>query len=161
MKQNQRRLAPAGDLVVDLEAVHIDEQAISYALNDVIHLLRLKDAIFKKLCSRKLLDLFLLKNLQIQDKDYTRNPKDRYRRVKGYHNLTDKEKGIFRKIFDVREEYARLCNMPPHNIVNRTDLLNIVEDAKYIDEIRFPKRFSNELVQKIVHELEYAAKPDK
>ncbi len=51
--------------------------------------------------------------------------------------------------------------MPPHNIVNRTDLLNIVEDAKYIDEIRFPKRFSNELVQKIVHELEYAAKPDK
>ena len=138
----------------------IDKQAISYALNDVIHLLRLKDAIFKKLCSRKLLDLFWLKNLQIQDKDYTRDSRNRYTKIKGYHTLTGKERGTLRKVFDVRDKYARLHNMPPHNIIKATDLINIAKDAECIDGLRFPKRFNNDLVQKIVHELKSVARPD-
>ncbi|MFH1646124.1 MAG: hypothetical protein ABID71_00305 [Chloroflexota bacterium] len=136
----------------------IDPEALDYALNDVTHLLRLKDAILRKLVERGQLDLFYMKNLQIQSKDFTKDPRDRYRKVKGYHDLTAEEKRTFRRVFDVREKYAKQCNMPSHNIVERTDLLDIARDARHISEIRFPRRFSPELAQRIARELAEAAR---
>ena len=131
----------------------LDEGAIDYALSDVVHLLKLKDAILKKLCSRKLLELFFLKNLEVNDKDYVRIPGDKYRKVKGYHDLSAGEKGVFRKLYDVREKFAKQYNMPPHNIASGTALINTARDARCINEVRFPKRFSREMILQIVQEL--------
>jgi ribonuclease D len=139
----------------------IDKEAIDYALNDVTYLFKLKDAILNKLYARNLLDVFILKNLQVQNKDYARDPADRYRRTKGYHALTGDEKTIFRKIYDVREKYAKLCNLPSYNVIRREDLLDIARGLKQIDEIRFPNRLSRELVQQILAELKSVAKPPK
>ncbi len=135
----------------------ISDNAIDYALKDVIYLLALKDVILAKLYAKKLLEPFLLKNLQIQNKDYTRNPEDKYRKISGYSRLRDDKKTVFRGVFDIREKYAKLYNMPPHNIIRKDDLLKIVKDAKYIDEIRFPKRFSMNM-RDILHELRIAVK---
>jgi ribonuclease D len=130
-----------------------DKEALEYALNDVIYLFKLKDALFNKLYAGNLLDVFILKNLQVQNKDYARNPRDRYRKIKGYHELTNAEKSIFRKIFDVREKYAKMSNLPAYNVIKREDLLEIAKDIRYISEIRFPNRLSNELIQQILTEL--------
>src|SRR4030042_150011 len=118
----------------------IDKEALDYALNDVIYLFKLKDALLNKLHAGNLLDVFILKNLQVQKKDYARDPADRYRRTKGYHGLTGEEKSIFRKIYDVREKYAQMCNMPSYNVIKREDLLEIARGEKNINEIRFPTR---------------------
>src|SRR4030065_2346318 len=88
----------------------IDTRAIDYALNDVIYLFQLKDALFNKLYAGQLLDVFILKNLQVQNKDYTKNPGDRHRSIKGYHALSYDERDIFKKAFDIREKYAKMCN---------------------------------------------------
>jgi ribonuclease D len=130
-----------------------DKEAIDYALNDVIYLFKLKDALFNKLYARNLLDMFVLKNLQVQNKDYTRNPRDRYLKMKGYHALTSDEKSIFRKIFDIREKYAKMSNMPAYNVIRREDLLEIAKDKSYIDEIRFPNRLGADVIQQILTEL--------
>jgi ribonuclease D len=130
-----------------------DKDALDYALNDVIYLFRLKDALFNKLYARNLLDVFILKNLQVQNKDYARNPRDRYRKTKGYHGLTNDEKSIFRKIFDIREKYAKMCNMPAYNVIRREDLLEIAKDIRYIDKIRFPNRLGADVIQSILTEL--------
>ena len=136
----------------------IDKQAIDYALNDVIYLFKLKDALFTRLYTRNLLDVFILKNLQVQNKDYARDPADRYRNIKGYYALSDDEKGIFKRVFDVREKYAKMCNMPAYNVIKREDLLNIARDTRYIDEIRFPNRLSTDLIQRILTELKSVSK---
>jgi len=136
----------------------IDKQAIDYALNDVIYLFKLKDALFTKLYTRNLLDVFILKNLQVQNKDYARDPADRYRNIKGYYALSEDEKGIFKRVFDVREKYAKMCNLPAYNVIRREDLLNIARDKRYIDEIRFPNRLSAELIQRILTELKNVSK---
>jgi ribonuclease D len=130
-----------------------DKEALEYALNDVIYLFKLKDALFNKLYVRNLLDVFILKNLQVQNKDYVRNPRDRYRKTKGYHNLTNDEKSIFRKIFDIREKYAKMCNMPAYNVIKREDLLEVAKDIRYIDEIRFPNRLGADVIKQILTEL--------
>src|SRR4030065_1818862 len=136
----------------------LSEQAIDYALNDVIHLLALKDVILAKLYAKKLFEPFLLKNLQIQNKDYTRNPEDKYRKINGYSRLQKDEKSVFRRVFDIRDKYAELYNIPPHNVIHKADLIVIVKDAKYIDKIRFTKRISMNLIQDILHELRIAIK---
>jgi len=136
----------------------VSEQAIDYALNDVMHLLALKDIILAKLFAKKLLEPFLLKNLQIQNKDYTRNPEDKYKKINGYGRLQKDEKSVFRRVFDIREKYAELYNIPPHNVIHKAGLIDIVKDAKYIDEIRFTKRISMDLIQDILHELRIAIK---
>jgi ribonuclease D len=136
----------------------LSEEAIDYALNDVLHLLALKDVILAKLYAKKLFEPFFLKNLQIQNKDYTRNPEDKYRKINGYSSLRDDKRTIFRKVFDIREKYAKLCNMPPHNVIHKADLINIVKDPKFVDHMRFTKRFSMALIQDILHELRIAIK---
>lgn len=136
----------------------VSEQAIEYALNDVVHLLALKDIVLAKLFAKKLLEPFLLKNLQIQNKDYTRNPEDKYRKINGYSRLQNKEKAVFRRVFDIRDKYAELYNMTPHNVIHKADLIKIVQDAKYIDKIRFSKRISTALIRDILHELKIAIK---
>lgn len=132
-------------------------QAVQYALNDVIHLLALKDVLLAKLYAKKLFEPFLLKNLQIQNKDYTRGPEDKYRKINGYSRLRDERKAVFRRVFDVREKYAKMCDMPSHNVIHKDDLIGIIRDPGTIDKIRFSKRFSADMVRAIQHELRRAA----
>lgn len=131
----------------------IDKEALEYAINDVTYLFQLKDALLKKLYTENLLDIFILKNLQVQNKDYFRDPEDKHRKTKGYHTLSDEQKRTFKKLFDIREKYAKKCNLPAFNVINTNDLLNLARDAGYIDKIRFPYRFKDSLVQSILEEL--------
>ena len=131
----------------------IDKEALEYALNDVAYLFRLKDALLKKLYAGNLLEMFMLKNLQVQNKDYFRNPDDKYRRTKGFHALSPAEKENFKKLFEIREKYAKKCNLPAFNVINNNDLLNLARDAGYIDKMRFPYRFRDDLVRGIREEL--------
>ena len=131
----------------------VSEKAIDYALNDVLHLLALKDVILAKLYTKKLFEPFFLKNLQIQNKDYTRDPEDKYRKISGYGSLRDEKKAIFRRIFDIREKYAKLYDMPPHRVIQKDDLIRIVKNPKYVDKIRFAKWISLDSIQGILHEI--------
>jgi len=134
----------------------ISAQAIDYALNDVAHLLALKDAIWRKLYERQLLDTFLLKNLQVQNKDYTRKAEDRYKRTKGYHSLHGAERTAFRRAFNVREKYAIALDMPPHNVIGNSDLVRIAGDPEHLDGIRFSKRIGSDAAHDLRRELRVA-----
>jgi ribonuclease D len=136
----------------------IDKEAIDYAINDVIYLFRLKDALYKNLYTKNLLDMFILRNLRVQNKDYARNPRERHRNIKGYHSLSDEEKRIFKRVFDVRDKYAKMCNMPSYNVINKVDLINIAKGVKHFDELKFPKRFSESFIQSIITELKNVSK---
>ena len=136
----------------------IDAEALDYAVNDVAHLLALKDIILAKLFAKKLFESFLLKNLQVQGKDYTRNPEDKYRKISGYSRLQDDKKAVFRKVFDIREKYAKRYNMPAHNVIQKSDLINIIKEPKFINEIKFTKRFGPDLANGILHDLKAAVK---
>jgi ribonuclease D len=138
-----------------------DKEAIEYAVNDVTYLFKLKDALLNRLHEKNLLDIFILKNLQVQNKDYAIDPRDRYKRTKGYHALTVEEKAVFRKIFDIREKYAEMCNQPSYNVIRREDLLDIARGLKQVDEIRFSARLSPDFLQRLLAELKSVGKEEK
>jgi ribonuclease D len=125
----------------------ISKKAIEYALDDVEHLIDLKQAMMKKLFDRNLLDVYWLKNLKIQNKDYTRDPLDKYYKISGYDSLQDHEKALFRKIFDLREDYARKFNLPPSWVIAKGDLIRITKDLNEINGIRLPVKFRESLIE--------------
>jgi ribonuclease D len=135
----------------------INEEAINYALNDVTYLLELKDVLLKKLHEKQLMDSFILNNLKVQNKDYTRNPERQYTRITGYQNFRDSEKLIAQKVGRIIEKYARQYNIPCHCVINKKDIVEIIKDADYVNRIQFPKRFSQNSTESILSELKLAA----
>jgi ribonuclease D len=125
----------------------ISKAAIEYALNDVEYLIALKEALFKKIYEKNLLDIFWLKNLKVQNKDYTRDPLDKYYKISGYDSLSENDKALFRKIFDIREDYAKRYNMPASWVITKTDLISLTRDIDCIKAIRLPMRFRTSLIQ--------------
>jgi ribonuclease D len=135
----------------------ISREAIEYALGDVTYLFKLKEALLKKLFENQLMDSYILNNLKIQNKDYTRNPEDKYTRVNGYGELQDDEKIIVRDIGKIIEKYACEYNIPSHWIIKKNDVIEIVKDPDYLKRIQFPNRFSKGSMLNILDELKSAA----
>jgi len=132
----------------------ISDEALDYAVNDVIYLFKLKDIILKRLYENNLFDSFILRNLRIQNRDYFNEPMDNYKKIKGFHSLKDEEKALFQRLWTLREKFARQCNMPSHNVIGNNTLLNIAKNVVTINEIRFPKRFNANLKREITQQLE-------
>ena len=128
----------------------ISKHAIEYALDDVEHLLNLKESIIIKLHEKNLLDIFWLKNLKVQNKDYTRDPLEKYYKINGYENLKETEKDLFRKIFDIRENYAQKYNIPPSWVITKADLINVTINLQCIRVIRLPMKFRTSLIKDIL-----------
>ena len=131
----------------------LSEEALEYALNDVKYLPRLKDIILRKIYRRQLLDLFILRNIRIQNRDYFNDPKDNYQRVKGYKGLDGQYKPRFQQLHAVREKYAKLVNMPSANIIPNSLLLNIASSTQTLEDIAFPKRLRENLRNRILRDL--------
>jgi len=108
----------------------LGEEALEYALNDVLYLPRLKDIILRKIYERQLLDLFILRNIRIQNRDYFNDPKYNYQRVKGYKSLNDQYKPLFQQLHAIREKHAKIVNMPSANIISNNLLINIASGTQ-------------------------------
>jgi ribonuclease D len=132
----------------------ISEPAIDYAVNDVIHLLRLKDSLMEKIYEKNLLESYLLRNLKIQNKDYTKKPGIKYSRFAGYQELQDNEKVVAQRVIDTIDRYAASYNMPFDSLFRKADVVEIVKDPSYLVKVKFPKRLSDNSIQAITGELQ-------
>ena len=131
----------------------IARPALTYALNDVLYLIKLKDSLLKKLTENNLLDSYILRNLKIQNKDYTRDPERLYRRIKGWEKLEEEQKEIARKITDVIEKYSALYNMPSYQVFNKDIIGEVIRDPARLEEVRLPKRFSTDSIENFLNEI--------
>jgi len=131
----------------------IKRKALEYASNDVLYLFELKDILLNKLHEKELIVEYILRNINIQNKNNTKKPKDRYKNIKGYNSLQDDQKAIIEKVFDIRDKYAKLLNVPPHNVINKDDLLKITKDVQYIADLEFSRKVSPDLVKTITSDL--------
>jgi ribonuclease D len=136
----------------------ISGEALKYAISDVIYLLELKNALLKKICEKQLLESYILSNLKIQNKDYTRNPEDKYLRINGFQYLKDEEKLVALEVGKIIEKYACEYNIPSHWIINKNDVIEIIKDPELLDKIKLPNRFSRDSMFSILSELKSVAK---
>jgi len=134
----------------------IDKDALDYAISDVLYLLPLKDILMKKISEKKLIDRFILKNLQVQNIELASDPEKKYKSINGYSSLNSEEKVIFQKIYDIRKEYAEMYNLPAYRIIRNEDLILAARDTKYLNRIQFPINLSVSGIQQLFNELKAA-----
>lgn len=139
----------------------IPEDALQYALNDVRYLLALKDRVMAKLAEKKLTDRYILKNLQVQNKVLSENASDKYVRIAGYSNLQPHEQDVFRKVFDVRDDYARMYNVPPYQVIENRDLLAIARDTNHINRLHFSVVLGVGAIKELTKDLKAAVGTSK
>jgi ribonuclease D len=130
-----------------------DREALEYAVNDVSYLFKLKDVLLKKLGDANLMEIFILRNLQVQNKDYLIDPRERYKRTKGYHILPPEAKKLFKQLYDIREKYARAANMPSYHVLRNEDLIDMARGTKTINDIKLPVRLGEEASMQMMLEL--------
>jgi ribonuclease D len=131
----------------------IDTHAIQYALDDVRYLLPLKDKIMTRLMEKGLMDRYILKNLQVQNKVLSENANDKYVKIAGYSNLQPHEQEIFRKVFDVRDDYAQMYNVPPFQVIGNRDLLGIARDLNHINRLHFSAALGVNAIKELMSDL--------
>jgi ribonuclease D len=136
----------------------ISAEALEYALSDVTYLLKLKDVLLKKLNEKGLMESFIFHNLKVQNKDYARNPDEKYTRLNGYQKLKEHEKRMALEVGKIIEKYACQYNIPVYWVINKNDILEIVKDPDYLNGMRFPGRFSQDARQSLLSELRIAAR---
>ena len=132
------------------------EEALEYAINDVKYLPRLKDIILRKICQGQLLDLFMLRNIRVQNRDYFNDPKGNYRRVKGFNGLGDESKSRFQRLHAVREKYAKLVNMPSAYLIPNRLLLDIASGGQTLADIAYSGRLRDDLRNRMRQDLRHA-----
>ncbi|AEF81873.1 HRDC domain-containing protein [Leadbettera azotonutricia] len=129
--------------------------AMEYALNDVAHLFKLKDILMEQVKSKnkyeELLYEILRKNF-IPAKEKIPGLLKRFE----YKKLSAPKKELFKKLFDIRESFAKEYDLPPFHILNNDILFDLVNRIKNLNDIKLSGRLSGESQDKMRHMMEEA-----
>ncbi len=117
----------------------LSPEAIDYALSDVTNLFKLKDKLLKDIITDGLIEKFISKNIQVQNKAHIYNVKPGLLRGKLFDSLKKEEKNIFEKIFAIRERFAQKLNLPPNLIINSDMLFKLSLRKINIENIKMPR----------------------
>ncbi len=131
----------------------IEESALEYALDDVIHLFDLKEKLFADIIQQKLMDQFFLRNLQAQNKPHVYNSKPRLFRTKNFRTLKGREQILFEKLYLIREKHAKRLNHPPHSLLPNEVLFRLAMSTDKLHRSHFGKRVPKDTVKEIMQEM--------
>ncbi len=95
---------------------------LSYAAKDVEYLLQLYDKLRKELQSKKRL-LWIEQELEFQQsKEFTLKEQN-YNDLKGYKQLSAEQRGVLRKLFQMRSKLAKEVDRPVHFVIRNKQLI--------------------------------------
>ena len=128
----------------------IEAESVEYAINDVLHLHALKDAVLSRLYESGKLDEFIRLNMIIQNRDYLRKPGQRHKKMKGYRYLDSSEQHLLKNLFELRDGFAKNLNWPPHRVIPNPDLLNLSKRGITPERIYFDRKIKKSVEAEII-----------
>jgi len=130
----------------------LKEDAIMYALSDVKYLFKINDLLIKKIISENKVNDLIMRIIK-SNFDFDKVSIPGIFKKKEFKKLSENNKIIFKEIYEVRDNYAKILNMPPHNILENKILFNIVNKKASLDEILFNKKIPNKISLEIQNKL--------
>jgi ribonuclease D len=131
----------------------LDDEAILYAVGDVLHLHALKDAILARLVDGGHLEEYIRQNLIVQNRNYLRTPGQRHKKMKGYRYLDSAEKVRLKELFQLRDGYARDLNWPPHRVIPNPELIDLSRLSMAPERVRFDRNIRISVKNNILRDL--------
>jgi len=132
----------------------IDPEAIDYALGDVIHLFDLRERLLADIVGNGLLDQFILKNIQSQNKPHIYDKKPTLFRSGKYKALNGPQQRVFKALYDIREKYAKHVNLPPNTVLLNDLLIQLASTQRTISRIRFDKKVPQTIRKQMVQDMQ-------
>lgn len=134
----------------------LSTDAIDYALSDVINLFKLKNKLIDDIINKGLIEKFISKNMQVQNKAHIYNTKPKLLRTKTFDSLKKNEKNIFEKLLSIRERYAQKLNLPPNLILANDLLFKLCVKEIKIEEVKLSRVLTDIIKSQIVGEMQKA-----
>jgi ribonuclease D len=131
----------------------LEEEALQYALNDVRYLFKINEILMKKINEENKINELIEKFIKKNDYDFDKKRSPRVFKCSKYNSLSEQNKSLIFKLFDIREEYAKIFNMPAHNIFENNILFDIINKVINIKEIKICKKIPENLKIEIKNKL--------
>ena len=130
----------------------IDKQAIEYALSDVAYLFSLRTVLLEKIMSQGSIGL-LLEQFVKREYDYEKTPIPTIFKSREFNDLRKDEKERAKKIYEIRERYAKEQNCPANDIMLNKDLLSIARDRALIASIVPGRKIDSNRFSEMIDEI--------
>lgn len=102
----------------------ISNEMLSYAIKDTQYLIKIKSLLFKELKDKKRLKWMEEECKELENKDFI-YVQGTYTDLRGYKFLSDIERGILKKLYQLREKLAKKVDRPVHFIMNNHLLIEL------------------------------------
>lgn len=132
----------------------IDREAIDYALGDVIHLFDLKERLLADIVGNDLLDQFLLKNIQSQNKPHIYDTRPALFRSAKFKALDKPQQRLFKALFHIRDKYAKHANLPPNTVLLNDYLAKLASAQVTCQQLRFDRRVPQAIRPQLIEDME-------
>lgn len=132
----------------------INGDALAYAINDVVHLYELRDALLERIRAAGLFDRYLVENFKVQEKEPETNRKPGILRGGRFKKLKPREKELLEELHARREEVAREVNLPPNSVFPNKELFSLATGQGTPRETRPPRNVPKEAFAGLVEVFE-------
>lgn len=132
----------------------INQEALAYAIDDVVHLYRLHDELLSRIAEAGLLDRFLLENFRLQDRDPDTDREAGILRRGRKQRLEPQEQELLTALHARRETVAREVNLPPNTVYPNRDLLSVAVGESSPRQAQRSRNVPREAFERLVRELE-------
>ncbi len=132
----------------------VDPEALAYAARDVRHLFDLRDALFAKLEAAGGMDEYLEENRRRQEKEPDVDREPGLFRSNRFGRLRRDEKQEFRRLFEIRDRFARELDLPPNSVVANNDLFALATGQITPADLRGNRRLPDRALRAIRSEME-------
>jgi len=129
-------------------------EAVEYAIEDVTHLFELKDRLLSDIIKNGLIEKFILKNLQVQNKPHVYNTRPKLLREGAFKHLKKNEQIIFEKILAIREEFAKKLNFPPNLVLPNEQLFTLATGVTRIQDVKLCNRIPPGIKEQLVEQIQ-------
>lgn len=102
----------------------LTKQMLDYAVKDSVYMIRLRDTLADKLKELERLDWAEEEMKLLETQEFSFNEFS-FWSMKGLRELTDTERAILKRLFDLREKLAKQVDRPIHFVINNRRLIEI------------------------------------
>jgi len=131
----------------------IDENAITYALDDVNYLFKIYDVLIEKIIREDKINELLITVIN-NEYDYEKMRKATIFKKKEFNDLNENNKKEFMRIYEIREFYAKKLNLPPHNLIENSILFEIANNKINVNTLKFNKKISKDFCKEIIRKIQ-------
>lgn len=134
----------------------IGSDAIEYALFDVVNLFNLKNKLMADIIAAGLIEKFISKNMQVQNKPHIYNTRPKLLRTKTFDSMKKKDKQVFEKLLAIRERYAQKLNLPPNLVLANDMIFKLTSGEAKLNDLKLARAIPDAQKTQILEEMHKA-----